>query len=218
MKLVLVRHGESVGNITQVLQSREEPLTERGREQARQVAAHLATRDDVAAIYASPLARALETSQIIGTAVELTPRPDEALAEISVGDAAGLTFQEWSARFPEEATRFHKEGLDYAFPGGESGRQLGARTAAAIDRIIATHRHEPGAVVIVSHGGALSWILAHLLRESGDAWPSHTFDNCSITEVEIDPEHGGASTVVCQNAVGHLLPNPDEEVATGRLP
>jgi broad specificity phosphatase PhoE len=218
MKLLLVRHGESVGNITQVLQSREEPLTERGREQARQVAAHLATRDDVAAIYASPLARALETSQIIGTAVELTPRPDEALAEISVGDAAGLTFQEWSARLPEEATRFHKEGLDYAFPGGESGRQLGARTAAAIDRIIATHRHEPGAVVIVSHGGALSWILGHLLRESGDAWPSHTFDNCSITEVEIDPEHGGASTVVCQNAVGHLLPNPDEEVATGRLP
>ncbi len=218
MKLLLVRHGESVGNITQVLQTREEPLTERGRGQARRVAAHLASRGDVVAIYASPLARAFETSQIIGMAVGLTPRPKEDLAEISVGDAAGLTFQEWTARFPEEASRFHSEGLEYAFPGGESGRQLGTRTAAAIDRIIATHRHEPGAVVIVSHGGALSWILAHLLRESGDTWPSHTFDNCSITEVEIDPEHGHASTVVCQNEVGHLLPNPDEEVATGRVP
>ena len=217
MKLLLVRHGESAGNVTQVLQTREEPLTERGRGQARRVAAHLATRGDLRAIYASPLARAWETSQIIGMAAGLTPHADEGLAEINVGEAAGLTFNAWAERFPEEATRFHSQGADYAFPGGESGRRLGTRTAAAIDRIVATHRHEAGAIVVVSHGGALSWILAHLLDEPRETWPSHHFDNCSITEVEIDPEQGRASSVVCKNEVGHLRPNPDEELATGRL-
>lgn len=214
MRLLLVRHGESAGNVTQVLQTRDETLTERGRGQARQIAAHLATRDDLRALYASPLARAFETSQIIGAAVGLTPQPEEDLAEISVGDAAGLTFKDWTARFPDEATRFHAEGAAYTFPGGESGLQLRARTATAIDRLIAKHKHEPGTIVVVSHGGALSWILAHLQGEPGDVWPRHQFDNCSITEIAIDPE--GVSEVVCQNEIGHLATNADEEIATGR--
>jgi probable phosphoglycerate mutase len=199
-----------------VLQPRDETLTERGRGQARQIAAHLATRDDLRALYASPLARAYETSQIIGAAIGLTPQPEEDLAEISVGDAAGLTFKDWTARFPDEATRYHAEGAAYIFPGGESGLQLRARSAAVIDRLIAKYKHEPGTIVVVSHGGALSWILAHLQDEPSDIWPSHRFDNCSITEIAIDPESGGVSEVVCQNEIGHLATNADEEIATGR--
>lgn len=217
MRLLLVRHGESAGNITQVLQARDETLTERGRRQAGQIAAHLATRDDLRALYTSPLARAHETSRIIGAAVGLVPQLEEDLAEISVGDAAGLTFKEWAARFPDEARRFHSEGVAYTFPGGENGLQLGARTAAAIDRLIATHKHEPGTIVVVSHGGALGWILAHLQGEPAGVWPRHQFDNCSITELAIDPASGGISEVVCRNEIGHLASNADEQIATGRL-
>jgi broad specificity phosphatase PhoE len=216
MRVLFVRHGESAGNITRVLQPRDEPLTERGRRQAREIAAHLATRDDLHALYASPLARAFETSLIIGAAVGLEPQPEEDLAEISVGDAAGLTFDDWASRFPDEAARFHAEGVAFAFPGGESGLQLGARVAAAIERLIEKHRHEQGTIVVVSHGGALGWILAHLQGEATEQWPRYQFDNCSITEIEIDPEHGRVKTIVCQNEIGHLSPNPDEEVATGR--
>ncbi len=215
MQLLLVRHGESIGNVTQVMQTREEPLTERGRRQAREIAAHLAKRDDIQALYASPLARAWETSQIIGAALGMEPEPREDLAEISVGNAAGLTFKQWEERFSEEAVRFHSEGMHYAFPDGESGIQLGERTAAEIDRILERCRRDQGAVVIVSHGGALAWILAHLLEEPRDAWPAHQFNNCSVTELTIDPD-SSQPVVVCRNEVGHLSAEPTEEVATGQ--
>ena len=217
MRLLLVRHGESSGNVTRVLQGRDDPLTERGRRQARELAAHLAAQGDVREIYASPLARAFETAQIVGAAVGVEPRLRAGLAEIDIGTAAGLTFEAWAAQFPAEMERFRRDGVDYAFPGGESGRQLGARTAAEIDRIVAAHRRDTGAVVVVSHGGALAWIVAHLLGEPGDTWPSHAFDNCSLTEVTINPDDVQQVTFVCRNEVGHLLPEPDETLATGRL-
>src|SRR5690348_11197429 len=64
MRLILVRHGESLGNVTRTMQGRADPLTDRGRSQARAIATHLQSRGDVRTIYASPLARALETSRI----------------------------------------------------------------------------------------------------------------------------------------------------------
>ncbi len=214
MQLLLVRHGESVGNVTGQLQGREDALTERGRRQAREIAAHLAARGDVIALYTSPLARAFETAQTIGAAVGLAPVPREGLAEIDIGDAQGLTFDEWAARYPEEAARFQSEGVDFVWPGGESGRQLGARTAAEIDRIVSAHRLGAGAVVVVSHGGALAWIIDHLLREPRDRWPRHQLDNCSLTEATIDRD-AQAVSFVCQNAIGHLTPDPEGEIATG---
>lgn len=216
MQLLLVRHGESLGNVTRQLQGREDPLTDRGRRQAREIAAHLAERGDIIALYTSPLARAFETAQIIGGAIGRAPEPFEELAEIDIGDAAGLTFQEWAARFPQEAERFRRSGVDYIWRGGESGRQLGARTAAIIDQIVGAHRLEDGAVVVVSHGGALAWMIAYLLREPREEWPRHQLDNCSLTEVTIDPHDAQAITFVCRNQISHLSPEPDSEVAIGR--
>jgi broad specificity phosphatase PhoE len=216
MQLLLVRHGESAGNLTRRLQSREDPLTERGRRQAGEVAAFLADRGDVHTIYASPLARAFETAQIIGAATGLGPIPLEGLAEINVGEAAGLTFDEWFEREPELAQHFQSDGLDFVWPGGESGRELATRVAADADAIISTHRLEAGAVVVVSHGGALGWLIDHLLHESRDQWPQHQLLNCSLTEVTIDPD-AQAVTFVCRNEVGHLSPEPEEEVALGRM-
>ena len=214
MRLLLVRHGESLGNVTQVLQGRDDPLTDRGRRQAGEIAAHLATSHNVRAIYASPLARAYETAQIIGARIGIDPQPREGLAEINVGSAVGLTFENWTARFPDEARRFRTQGIDYTFPEGESGRQLGARIAADLDRIVAAHAGGDDTVIVVSHGGALAWALHHLLEETSDSWPRYDFHNCSLTEVMIEPATQEVM-VVCRNEIGHLSPEPTEEVATG---
>lgn len=215
MRLILVRHGESLGNVTRRMQEREDPLTDRGRAQAREIAAHLRARGDIGAIYASPLARARETSQIIGAAVGIAPQPREALAEINVGSAAGMSFEDWSIQFPAEAERWRLGGAGYVFPGGESGRQVGERTAAEMDRIVAAHRDDPRTVAVVSHGGALSWILAHLLGETTEEWPTYEFDNCSLTELVVD---GDQATLIVRNEIGHLSVVVEEEIATGRGP
>ncbi|HEY8602595.1 MAG TPA: histidine phosphatase family protein [Thermomicrobiales bacterium] len=215
MQLLLVRHGESAGNLSRRLQSHDDALTERGRRQAGEVAALLAERGDIRALYSSPLIRALETAQIIGTAIGLAPIPLDDLAEINVGEAAGSTFEEWAARNPESAAQFHAAGPNFVWPGGESGLQLAARVAAAVDAIISAHRLEGGSVVIVSHGGALSWMIDHLLREPREQWPQHQLHNCSLTEVTIDADEQ-AVTFVCRNEIGHLSPEPEEAVALGQ--
>lgn len=217
MQLLLVRHGESAGNLSRRLQTREDPLTERGRRQAREIAAALAERTDLRALYASPLARAFETAQIIGETIGLAPIPLAGLAEINVGEAAGLTFDEWAARDPQGVARFQVDGPSFIWPGGESGLQLAARVATGIDAIISAHRLEQGGVVVVSHGGALGWMIDHLLREPRDRWPQHQLHNCSLTEITIDPDEQAVS-FVCRNEVSHLSPEPEEEVALGQVP
>lgn len=215
MQLLLVRHGESVGNLSRRLQSLDDPLTDKGRRQASEIAGFLAERGDLRALYSSPLSRAFETAQIIGSAIGFVPIPLDGLAEINVGTAAGLTFDEWAAQNPDAAAEFQSGGPSYVWPDGESGLQLAARVAAAVDAIISAHRLEGGGVVVVSHGGALGWMIDHLLREPREQWPQHQLHNCSLTEVTIDDDEQ-AVTFVCRNEIGHLSPEPEEEVALGQ--
>jgi probable phosphoglycerate mutase len=209
MQLLLLRHGETAGNIARQLQDEHDPLTERGRRQAQALAAALAQRGRLQALYASPLIRAFETAQIIGAAVGLAPVPRPGLAEINVGSAAGLTFDEWGTRFPRQLQDFHADGVAFAWPGGESGGDIARRVAAEIDRLIAQHSDAVEPVAVVSHGGALAWAIVHLLREPGDRWPREhmRIANCAITEVEIDPARwaaGEPATFLCRNDIAHL--------------
>ncbi|HEY8602596.1 MAG TPA: histidine phosphatase family protein [Thermomicrobiales bacterium] len=212
MQLLLLRHGETVGNIARQLQDEHDPLTARGRQQARALAAVLAQRGRLHALYTSPLIRAFETAQIIGTAVGLVPVPRPGLAEINVGSAAGLTFDEWGTRFPQQSQDFHADGVAFAWPGGESGGEVARRVAAEIDWLIAQHRDAVEPVAVVSHGGALAWAIVHLLREPGDRWPREhmRIANCAITEVEIVPERwaaGETATFIRRNDIAHLPPD-----------
>ena len=218
MRLILVRHGETEGNVSRRLQGAEDPLTERGRRQAAELAAHLSGREDVVALYASPYARALDTARAIGGGgIGLEPVLRDGLAEVNVGEAAGYRFEEWSEKFPEEAERFRAEGMNYSWPGGESGWDLSARTRAELDHIVGEHREDRGAVVVVSHGGALAWVIAHILGEPDGRWPYEfaRLDNCSITEAEFPANGDGPAKLLYTNEIGHLSPDPDAEAATG---
>ena len=215
-----MRHGETDGNVSRRLQGADDPLTERGRRQADEISVHLSGRDDVVALYASPYRRAFDTARAIGNRLGLEPEPRPALAELDVGRAVGYLFEAWVEEFPEEAERFRTEGVDYSWPGGESGRDLGTRTEGEIERILESHGRETGAVVLVSHGGALAWIIAHLLGEPDGEWPhSYTrLDNCSVTEAEVPADGKGPAKFLYTNEIGHLSPDPDKEAATGEDP
>ena len=212
--LLLVRHGESVGNVERRLQGPDDPLTERGRRQAADLATYLAGRGDVVTVYTSPLARATATAQCIGRALAIEPVERSRLAEIDVGCASGLRFDDWEERFPEHAARFHEDGVSFEWPGGESGLEFGERVLREIDDVLAS-RPASGSVVVVSHGGALAWVIEYLRGESNGDWPSRYMGlaNASITEVRFDP--GGSVSFISHNEVGHLSPDPDDEVAVG---
>ena len=91
MRLLLVRHAESVGNHELRLQGRAEfPLTDRGRRQADALAAALAEAP-VRAVYSSPIRRALDTAEAIAARRGLTVEVRPALQEYDFGELSGLT-------------------------------------------------------------------------------------------------------------------------------
>jgi probable phosphoglycerate mutase len=203
MRLILVRHGQSLGNVEQRIQGSDDPLTDFGRRQATAVGAHLAARGDITHLYASDLDRALETASIIGKQIDLEPIPTPGLAEINTGVASGLLWTDWVAQNPERATANNTPPFD-TWEGGESGQAFADRVLATFDAILERHRRTEDVVALVSHGGPLGWIAAKIHGDLLDVWPSDRggFLNCSVSEIEYDAD--GTQRIIEWNYVAHL--------------
>jgi broad specificity phosphatase PhoE len=184
MRLILVRHGETPWNVTLQYQGHANvPLNERGREQARRAAARLRGLE-VRALYASDIARAWETAEIIGAAIGQTPTPMPELREIDVGQWEGLTPEELYRRFPDHMAEYRRDPARTVRLGGESYAQLQARALMALQRIQESHA-QGEVVVAVSHGGTIRALLCHVigldLGNFGRMW----LDNGSLTELRL---------------------------------
>lgn len=142
--LYLVRHGETEWNRLRRIQGLTDiPLNDTGREQAR-LTGSLLTRRPISRVYSSPLGRARETAEIIAAQLGVgDPELRPALVERNYGAAEGLGFHEIDERYPP--------GVEV--PGRESREQVAARVIPALQSLAA--EHPGGAIVVVSHGGAI---------------------------------------------------------------
>jgi broad specificity phosphatase PhoE len=182
--LTLIRHGETHANLEGVWHgSTDTPLTERGLAQASRVAGYLGERHaDAAALYSSPLQRARRTAEVIAEAVGLEPQIDAALTEYHLGCWEGKTYHD----LQHEHRFWHhiKRDPDFAPHGGESPRQVTERFTRALLRI--ARGHPDRRVIVVSHGGALSMSLGHLLAGDYGEWQP-VMDNCAVSELVVEP-------------------------------
>jgi broad specificity phosphatase PhoE len=138
-ELLLIRHGESQGNVAAAeahsagaqqidvpARDADVDLSELGRRQAQAVGVALrsmALETRPQALVVSPYLRARETARIACAAAELDlpTRVDERLRDRELGVLDRLTFAGVEARFPEEAERRRWQGKFYHRPaGGES--------------------------------------------------------------------------------------------------
>lgn len=158
-RILLARHGETAWNAARRLQGHSDvPLDERGREQARALAARL-TGAGVTAIWTSDLSRARETGEIIAAALGLAaPAIDPELRERHYGVFEGLTRDECMARDLAAWNAWVWE--TGAPPGGEPGTDATARLARALRRIAGG---DGGPVLVVSHGAVMRLYLMSVL-------------------------------------------------------
>jgi uncharacterized phosphatase len=149
-ELYLVRHGETDWNRQRRIQGRTDiPLNETGREQARMTGRRLSVRS-WDGLFASPLDRARETAAIIGGEIGLgDPELVPAIVERDYGEAEGM---DWLA-----VQRTYPDGIPV--PGRESRAAVANRVVPALIELGPAH---PGALVVVSHGGAIRAVLDHL--------------------------------------------------------
>jgi broad specificity phosphatase PhoE len=159
-RIYLMRHGETLYQ-SQVSEGAIDngALTERGREQIAAVSL-LFRGVPLDHIYASPLARALETAQIIarekGLDVLLSPDlreitpSEEALASMNMG----AIFQEIQRFFKSATTNWEEPYL-----GGESFRQVQERGVRFLDSLLSQEDWQT--VLVVAHGGINNALLAY---------------------------------------------------------
>ncbi len=107
-RVLAIRHGETAWNTESRIQGHTDiPLNDTGLWQAERVA-HALRGESLQAVYSSDLQRARTTAQAIAQAQQLTLSLDPGLRERHFGHLEGLTHQEITARWPEQARRWRE--------------------------------------------------------------------------------------------------------------
>jgi 2,3-bisphosphoglycerate-dependent phosphoglycerate mutase len=151
----LIRHGETLWNKEKRLQGQlDSPLTHEGIRQARVLAGRLSSVQ-FDAVYSSDLERARHTAKILTSRSDkVAVTFDERIRERHFGCFQGLTWEEITKKFPEEAAKERLGNPMNLAPGGESKQQLLSRAQAFFKDIALRHANQK--ILVISHGGILN--------------------------------------------------------------
>ena len=189
MAIFIIRHGETDGNASRLIQAPETPLNARGIAQAEALAERLSC-EGVAHLFVSDYARARMTADVVQRATGAPLEIDTRLRERDFGDWRG-----WSH---DEIPHFLDDGV--VPPDGESWEAFHARADTAWERIARYAGETAGNVVAVTHGlVCYSFALNHLALPAGIE-ADRGFHNTSVTVA--DPQTPWAVTTL--NCTAHL--------------
>ena len=176
MKLYFARHGESEANVQRIFWNQPEGygLTDKGRAQAKALADALAGIQ-FAALYCSPVLRAVQTAQIVGRRLGLAPVVADGLREWNTGILEGQGYSKETEGLHWWATEqwMVYDNHDARIQGGESCNDIKARFMPLIDRLEARYRNTEANVLLISHGGTLRAMLPLLVSNLDNASVLH---------------------------------------------
>lgn len=148
--LYLVRHGATDANLARpyVLQGRgiNLPLNSVGQRQAARVG-KLFEQMPIAAVYSSPMRRAMETATLIARPHNLQIATLEILTECDVGRWEGMSWEGIRREFPQEYAEFQRDPGRTPYLAGESYRDVSIRALPAIERLLEQYAGQTVAVV-----------------------------------------------------------------------
>ncbi len=164
-RLVLVRHGQSYGNVDKRLDTRPPgaELTANGREQARSYARRVERAPGL--LGHSIATRALQTAGEIGAELGVRTHELDGIYEVQVGDLENRNDQAAIDEFESVYRRWHDGDLDVSMPGGESGTDVLQRYVPVLTdlRMRYLDDHDwTSDIVVVSHGAAIRLVGAVL--------------------------------------------------------
>ena len=198
-KVILVRHGETLWNLEMKYQGHcDVALTEKGVAQAMLAAQRLAD-ENISAVYASDLSRALKTAECIGAQHNLPVVAIPELREINFGEWEGLTYEGINNQWSDTMANLFTHPDDVQIPGGETFRAVKERATLALTKLVEKHPNQT--IVIVSHGGTIRTLLCSVLNIHLNHLWNIKQDNTAINILEYYDEQVMVSLV---NDVHHL--------------
>ncbi|MHB1000543.1 MAG: histidine phosphatase family protein [Armatimonadota bacterium] len=184
MRVILVRHGQTVSNIENRYQGHADTsLSDFGRFQVAKLGERL-KREKIDAVYSSDLSRARETAEVIAGYHDLPVITDIRLRECCFGDWEGLTVSEIQERYPDLFSSYHMDSIKHRAPGGERLEELQSRVAESVEEIASCHPN--GTVVVAVHGGPIRAFICHALNLELTSFRKMNLDNCGITTFSHD--------------------------------
>ena len=185
--LMLLRHGESVGNAEGYYQGQYDfPLTERGRAQTRKLVSRWqADGTQFDQVIASPLVRARETAEMIAEALDVPIQFDLDWKERDNGVLAGVKREIADQRYPKPDFFNPYENFGET---GEGNFELFLRAGRAVQRIL---QMLPARYLIVSHGGILNQalnVMMGITPQANGQGIQFRFGNTAISTLQYEPE------------------------------
>ena len=188
--LVMVRHGESEGNVRSIderaayhMPTHGYPLTERGKKQAQITGKYLRERfGNFDYYYTSYYTRAKETMRLMYPEAKIYEDPR--LAEAQRGIWHTMTREQIQKQFPGEIERKEREGLYHYRPwGGENWPDIELRIHSFLGTL--SRDYEGKKVLLVIHGHwllMLQRLIHHFsIEESMERYHKGIFANTSVT-------------------------------------
>ena len=195
MRIVLLRHGQTVSNVTHALDTAVPGpgLTELGERQAAAVPAALAGAG-VGAVWASTATRAQQTARPLADALGLDVGVLDGLRETGAGELEMRTDEEAIRRYVETTVAWGTGDLSARIPGAQDGAEVLARYDAAIDRVAGSGAQTgAGCAVAVSHGAVIRlWTALRVRGVDVGSMAQRWMENTGAVIIErIGPDEDG---------------------------
>ena len=181
MKIYLIRHGETTGDIEgRFGGDYDDHLTPRGEKQAMDLAEYLKDKNlDI--ILHSPRFRAVETAQLVSEAIRVSAETINSLRERNnYGVLSGLTKEEAKTEHPTELEKIENDKIYHNVAESESYEDTKVRALSVLKEV--SSRPER-IVAVVSHGG----IIGTVLREVFGHQTSRIGD-CGVVEIDYNDD------------------------------
>lgn len=181
--ILLVRHGQSEGNILDVFTGHSGyPLSDLGHKQAALTAAYIRGNYNVDAVYSSDLPRAFQTAEHIAKAFSLPVVTDCRIREINAGAWENKRFADLPDLYPEDFTVWCEDLMHARCTGGESVEEVAERTENALQDLAVANPEK--CIVVVAHATTIRSILWKLSGGTKEAMEALAWGcNCSISKL-----------------------------------
>ena len=179
MKLILVRHGETVENASGITQGQlPGKLNEKGKEQAFRLGKRL-SEENIDKIYCSDLKRTKETAQEILKSVEAPIEYVKELRERGKG-----VFEGSRNKLFDYIKKNNLDFLTFKPEGGESISEFRQRIVDFYEKI--KKRDKGKNILVITHGGFIVGLFFYLENKDDSSFSEYRHENCALSIIEIN--------------------------------
>jgi len=162
MKIYLIRHGETTGDVEDRFGGDyDDFLTERGEAQAKELAEKLNAKG-IQLILHSPRIRARQVAEILGTELKVPLAEFDNLRERNLyGILTGLTKAEAAIRHPEHIAHLKSKGNHSKLPSSEHYPDFKKRIESLFSEIA---KRKESCIAVVTHGGVIRAFMREIIK------------------------------------------------------